>query len=75
MEELPEFRLSYVAITTAHSKTHLYNLIMKSTTRQLKYANELHNSGVPWKIIASYLFTNVSSLKQQMEDYVNTTTR
>ena len=75
MEELPEFRLSCVAITTAHSKTHRYYWIMKSTARQLEYAIELHNSGVPWKIIASYLFTNVSSLKQQMEDYVNTTTR
>lgn len=42
---------------------------MKSTNRQLQQAKELHDSGVSWKIIASYLYTNINTLRQQMKTY------
>ena len=42
---------------------------MKSTTNQLEKAIELHKSGVSWAVIASYLFTNVKSLREQLKHY------
>ncbi len=42
---------------------------MKPTTKQLQHAKELHDSGVSWKIIASYLYTNPNTLREQMKNY------
>ena len=42
---------------------------MKASTKQLQQAIELHDSGVSWAIIASYLFTNTNSLREQIKNY------
>ena len=42
---------------------------MKASTKQLQQAIELHESGVSWAIIASYLFTNTNSLREQIKNY------
>mgnify|MGYP003678851765 CR=1 FL=1 len=42
---------------------------MKVTTKQLQQAIELHESGVTWAVIASYLFTNPNSLREQIKNY------
>ena len=48
---------------------------MKATTKQLQHAIELHDSGVSWAIIASYLFTNVKSLREQIKNYELSSTK
>ena len=42
---------------------------MKLSTAQLTDAKRLHGDGVSWSIIASYLNTNTTKLRQEVKTY------